>query len=85
MSTEEIVKALRCTSTPWGGKDEEEVCKDCPYLTKEEPTAEFMFAANKTDGMIWVCDVDKITLDAADRLEELTGAAAETSSVYDGN
>ena len=72
IATEEIVKALRCTASPWDGKDETETCKDCPYLTKEEPTAEFVFAANKTDGMIWGCDVDKIALDAASRLDELT-------------
>ena len=78
MSTEEIVKALRCSASPWDGKDETETCKDCPYLIKEKPTAVSLFAANKTDGMVWSCNVDKITSDAAERLELL-------SSAYDGN
>ena len=72
VTPEELVKALRCSSLPWGGKDETETCKDCPYLTKEEPTAEFMSAANKTDGMIWGCDIDRIALDAADMIEAAT-------------
>ena len=71
LTTEEIVKALRCSASPWDGKDEEKACKDCPYLTKEVPPEELKFAANKTDGMVWGCDCDRIALDAASRLEEL--------------
>lgn len=68
----EIAKALRCIASPWDGKDETETCKDCPYLIKEKPTTVSLFAANKTDGMVWSCDIDRIALDAAGRLEELT-------------
>ena len=54
----ELVRALRCTATAMTG---DEPCKTCSYNKKEE-----------WNGHEWEsCDVDRISMDAAERLEEL--------------
>lgn len=57
----ELVRALRCAATVMTG---DEPCKTCRYNKKEE-----------WGGHEWEsCDVDRISMDAADRLEELLGS-----------
>lgn len=67
----ETINALRCMATPWNGKDVEEVCKGCPYLVKKVPAGKLEPLLKASDGMLWSCNVDKITSDAADHLEHL--------------
>lgn len=82
METKEIIRALRCTASLWGGKDKKEVCKDCPYLHKEVPTGKLIQLANESDGMLWSCDCERIALDAADRLEELAAVPGNLPEQY---
>ena len=57
---EELIRALRCAATVMTG---DEPCKTCRHNVKEE-----------WNGHEWYsCDVDRISMDAAARLEELTG------------
>ena len=66
MTNEEIVKALRCTSTLG---DKEQHCESCPFYTKEQLDPE---TAEKVGTDEWCsCDCDAVGLAAADRLEEL--------------
>lgn len=66
MSCEDIIRALRCISTPDG---EHEDCTVCPYYKKERLSAE-MKERLLLD--TWLrCDCDKVCMDAADRIERL--------------
>ena len=71
MTRQEIVQALRCTSTP-GGPTED--CEKCPYWKTEQLTAE---QKEKLGVDTWTsCDVDKVGMDAADLIERLTAENA---------
>lgn len=60
---EDIVRALRCTATVHETVD----CTGCPYLL-EETVLEDM-AKTLGSKLFLRCDVDQISLDAAERLE----------------
>lgn len=67
MTYEEIIQALRCTSTP-GSLHED--CTGCPYYRKEKLDAELK---EKLGVDTWPsCDVNKVGMDAADLIERLT-------------
>lgn len=71
MTSQEIVQALRCTSTP-GGLHED--CTGCPYYRKEQLDAELK---EKLGVDTWTsCDIDKVGTDAADLIERLTAENA---------
>lgn len=71
MTDQEIIQALRCTSTP-GGPSED--CTGCPYYRKEQLDAELK---EKLEVDTWPsCDVDKVGMDAADLIERLTAENA---------
>lgn len=59
MKTAEIIRALRCTATVH--VDDEPECSVCPYFIKD-PLPE---------GFYLGCDIDKICIDAAARLESI--------------
>lgn len=66
MTDKEIVRTLRCTSTPGG---EHEDCTGCPYYKQERLSAELkerLLVDTWPSG-----DIDKVGLDAADRIERL--------------
>lgn len=66
MSCEDIIRALRCISTPDG---EHEDCTGCPYYKKERLSAELQ---ERLLIDTWPrCDCDKVCMDAADRIERL--------------
>lgn len=66
MNCEDIVRALRCISTPDG---EHEDCTGCPYYKKERLSAELQ---ERLLIDTWPrCDCDKVCMDAADRIERL--------------
>lgn len=62
VSDEQLIQALRCSSSPM---PDDNRCKTCPYCVTETWREEEILS----------CDCDKIGMDAAERLEELTGAA----------
>ena len=63
MTDQEIIRALRCVSSPEPERD----CGTCPYFRKETLPEEIQ---DKLGVKTWdSCDVDRIGLDAADRLE----------------
>lgn len=69
VNDERLIWALRCSSSPMPDDSE---CKTCPHCVTETWREE----------EIRSCDCDKIGMDAAERLEELTGAtkgAGDTS------
>lgn len=71
MSCEDIIRALRCTSTPGGPTGD---CEKCPYWKTEQMTAE---QKEKLGVDTWTsCDVDKVGMDAADLIERLTAENA---------
>ena len=71
MTWQEIVQALRCTSTP-GSLHED--CTGCPYYRKEQLDAELK---EKLGVDTWPsCDVNKVGMDAADLIERLTAENA---------
>lgn len=73
MKTEEIVKALRCTSTIHVGDDTE--CEGCPYfLETQVPEDEVGLVL---EDFYYFCDSDRICLDAANRLEALVAKNAD--------
>lgn len=78
MTGQEIVQALRCTSTPGGPTGD---CEKCPYWKTEQLTAE----QKETLGVdTWTsCDIDKVSTDAANLIERLTAenAALEPEAV----
>ena len=66
MSCEDIIRALRCISTPG---DHTSNCEQCPYWKKEQLNGRLKEESG-TD--TWTsCDIDKVGLDAADRIERL--------------
>ncbi len=73
VSSEELCKALRCAATPF------EKCTECPYDSTESledfkerfPDDNIIPPEADCDGMYHFCDVDRIALDAAERIEEL--------------
>ena len=68
MTDQEIMQALRCTSAPGGPTGN---CEECPYYRREQLKGELK---EKMGRETWTgCDVDKIGVDAADRIERLTG------------
>lgn len=72
MTDKEIIRALRCTSTP-GGLYED--CTGCPYYRKEQLDAELK---EKLGVDTWPsCDVNKVGMDAADLIERLTAEGAD--------
>ena len=72
MTGQEIVQALRCTSTP-GSLHED--CTGCPYYRKEKLDAELK---EKLGVDTWPsCDVNKVGMDAADLLERLIAENAD--------
>lgn len=72
MTYEEIIQALRCTSTPGGPTGD---CEKCPYWKTEQLTAE---QKEKLGVDTWTsCDIDKVGTDAADLIERLTAENAE--------
>ena len=72
MTGQEIVQALRCTSTPGGQTGD---CEKCPYWKTEQLTAE---QKEKLGVDTWTsCDIDKVGTDAADLIERLTAENAE--------
>lgn len=71
MTRQEIVQALRCTSTPGGPTGD---CEKCPYWKTEQLTAE---QKEKLGVDTWTsCNIDKVGLDAADLIERLTAENA---------
>ena len=71
MTTDEIVRALRCTSTSGGPTGD---CAKCKYWKKEPRDGELKEELG-TD--TWTsCDIDKVGLDAADLIERLTAENA---------
>lgn len=65
MSCEDIIRALRCISTPGGPTD----CKGCLYYRAEHLSGELKKKLGTDE---WcTCDIDKIGMDAADRIERL--------------
>ena len=65
VTDKQLIQARRCSSSP---KLDDSGCKTCPYCVTETWREEEFLS----------CDCDKIGMDAAARLEELTGAAGET-------
>lgn len=64
LKPEELVKALRCTSTP--GKPTGD-CEMCPYYRRENLNDELK---EKLGTDTWTsCDVDKVGMDASDQIE----------------
>lgn len=71
MTEKEIVQALRCTSTPG---DHTSNCEQCPYWKKEQLNGRLK---EKLGTDTWTsCDIDKVSLDAADLIERLTAENA---------
>ena len=67
MTSQEIVQALRCTSTPG---DHTSNCEQCPYWKKEQLNGRLK---EKLGTDTWTsCDVEKVGMDAADLIERLT-------------
>ena len=62
VSDEQLIRALRCSSSV---PPEDAVCALCHYSLVEEWNG----------AKICSCDCDRIVMDAAERLEELTAAA----------
>lgn len=58
LSTQEIIRALRCAASPYPGAT---TCTGCPYSDQQVTD----------EGLAVWCDVDRILLDAADRLSRL--------------
>lgn len=70
MDDRKLIAALRCSATL---NPERQDCSNCPYFQREH-LPEALWQKLKTE--YWDgCDTDRIALDAAARLEELTGGA----------
>lgn len=67
MNDRELIRALRCTATPYSKCRGEK----CPYGNMERLEPEVQKAVGR--GFWFSCDVDRIALEAADRLEKLLG------------
>ena len=72
MTDKEIMRALRCTSTPG---DHTSNCEQCPYWKKEQLNGQLeeKFGTDTYAS----CDIDKSGLDAADLIERLTAENAD--------
>ena len=68
MKDKELIRALRCTATE-GSKC---IGKECRFY-KEEWLPEHLRFMNEGKEYYPSCDVDRIGIEAADRLEELVG------------
>ena len=78
MTYEEIIQALRCTSTPG---DHTSNCEQCPYWKKEQLNGRLK---EKLGTDTWTsCDIDKVCLDAADLIERLTAENAKEEAERD--
>ena len=78
MTTKEIVRALRCISTPG---DHTSNCEQCPYWKKEQLNGRLK---EKLGTDTWTsCDVDQGCLDAADLIERLTAENAKAEAERD--
>lgn len=70
-TAEEIVKALRCSSTIHleGGETD---CKNCPYWFHIKPSEDMKrWFADKSDDFWYMCDYERICMDAAELIERL--------------
>ena len=66
MTDKEIMMSLRCISAPG---DHTSNCEKCPYWKKEQLNGRLK---EKLGTDTWEsCDIDKVGLDAADRIERL--------------
>lgn len=72
MKTSEIIKALRCTATVH--VDDIVDCENCPFFTKNPVPEEEIGQVPKD--FYYFCDSDRICLEAAERMEELSGKDA---------
>lgn len=70
MDDKTLIKALRCISTAGASNQD---CESCPYFFRKQIPEDLQ---KKLKNKWWSsCDVDKVGMDAAARLEELTGGA----------
>lgn len=80
MSCEDIIRALRCISAPEGPSED---CTGCPYYRVERVTGEIR---DKLGTDEWCsCDIDKIGMDAADRIERLEAENKALRAKLPGN
>lgn len=63
--TTELVEALRCSAAP-GGPADDAKCEGCAYGLREE------FGGEE----LWSCDCDRMIMDAAVKIEDLTDRCA---------
>lgn len=66
MTSEEIVKALRCTATPC---DEMQDCEHCKFFLREQLDAEMQEKIGREERTN--CDVDAVVVAGADLIERL--------------
>jgi len=90
MSNQELIQALRCTSAPGGPIGD---CEKCPFWKKKKLTPE---QSEQLGTDAWAsCDIDRIGLEAADRLanqnthilalqKEIAGLRKAVRWVHDG-
>ena len=72
LKPEELVNAMRCTSTPGGPTGD---CEMCPYYRRENLNDELK---EKLGTDTWTsCDIDKVGMDAADQIERDQNEIAE--------
>lgn len=72
MTDRELIEKLRCTSTP---PAEGHSCSGCAYAVTEEVPEGW---PSEFSEEVWIsCDCDRIVLEAADRVEELSAMLAE--------
>ena len=84
VTSEELCKALRCSATVMPKEaDILTYCKGCPYDHTEKPEKFEMFLAEK-DGLLHSCYVDRMTMDAAERIEELTAQVERARAALTG-